>query len=97
MRGRVSLGFAVRSKFALDPLTVQPVAASVASVTRSAQRLNGLPGNTQSRLVVRGTGAPIRETLTSYAKSDPTVSTVGAGGSTSIFSAPSRTFVVEYP
>ena len=97
VRGRVSLGFAVRSKFALDPLTVQPVAASVASVSRSAQRPSGLPGNTQSRLVVRGTGAPIRETLTSYAESDPTVSAVGAGGWTSIFSAPSRTFVVEYP
>ena len=93
---RTATGFALRSRVALDPNTGEPIGSSVADAQRSAQRPNGVGGITDDRQFIAGTGAPVRETLTSYAESPPTASG-GAGGLQAIFTAPARTFVTEYP
>jgi RHS repeat-associated protein len=95
---RTPAGFALKATAPLDPVTGQFIPASVTELQRSAQRPNLVPGITHSRSRVRGVqgiGAPVREVLTSFV--EETTATGGVGGLTSVFSAPTRTFVVEYP
>ena len=109
-------GFATRSSFALDPTpdgpsSAEPIEQSVAFLQRNAQRPNLLPSLTHTRVSIRATGAPVRETLTSYAEFAPTTACPGVGsfandststcpalgGLESQFSGPSCIFQVEYP
>ena len=113
---RSSTGFALLSSFPLDPLPDDPKTAdridqSVVVIKRNPQRPNMAGGATLVRAVVSGTGAPISETLTSFAESNPTTLCPGIGSSSadpsancpafggleSVFSAPNRTLSVEYP
>jgi RHS repeat-associated protein len=96
MATRTATGFAVRTREPLDPDSGNSIGASVSDSQRSAQRPNGIPGITHDRSFVAGTGAPVREMLTSYAESAPTA-TGGSGGLQAVFSGPTRTFVTEYP
>jgi Concanavalin A-like lectin/glucanases superfamily/Insecticide toxin TcdB middle/N-terminal region len=116
MKVRSFTGFAVHSSFALDPTyddlsLSSPVPASILHAVRNAQRPNGLPGFTQVRDSMQGSGAPVRETLISYAESDPTTVCAGigsndadptstcpmTGGVQPVFSSAARSLVVEYP
>jgi RHS repeat-associated protein len=95
MKTRTQAGFAIRRSMSLDPVTGRPIAASVETTLRSAQRPDLVSSITNTRLAVRGSGAPVRESLVSY--SEVTTATGGIGGLKAVFGAPSRRFEVEYP
>jgi YD repeat-containing protein len=93
---RTSTGFAERTTTPLDPATGAPLPASLAEARRSSQRPNDVPTTTHVRRFIVANGAPVSETLTSYAESAPTA-TGGAGGLDAVYSAATRTFTVDYP
>jgi RHS repeat-associated protein len=95
MATRAPLGFSMRSSVPLDPASGAPIGESIEKVERSAQRPNAVPGVTLTRSVVRGTGAPVGESLVSYAEAR--TSGGGVGGLQSVLSAPTRTLTIEYP
>jgi YD repeat-containing protein len=84
MATRMPNGFALRTRYALDPLpdnpaAAQPIARSLAFFERNAQRPNGLPGLTHTRSVERGSGAPVDETITSFLETGPVTACPGIG------------------
>lgn len=102
MSTRTWTGFAVRSSAPLDASPDDPAAAvalpaSLTTTRRDAQRPHGLPGLTHTRKTITQNGAPVVESLVSYAESSPTITGRGAGELTPIFSAPTRSLTVEYP
>src|SRR5439155_22525615 len=68
--------------------------SSIVSIQRNPQRPESAGGPNATREVVAGTGAPVREALTSYAEQ---VTAVGVGPTRAVYSAPTRTVAVEYP
>ena len=92
---RLPFAFALRTSSPLDPATGAPISASLMTQQRDAQRPNGVGALTHIRTVVRGSGAPVHETLTSY--TEDAALGVGAGGLTATFSAPTDSFEGEYP
>jgi RHS repeat-associated protein len=94
-RTRTVLGFATHTIENLDPSTGAPIPASLTTIVRNAQRPNGVPGPTLSRVIVQGTAALVSEALTSY--TEVTDATGGAGGLAAVYSLATRTLSTDYP
>ncbi|MDN5940489.1 MAG: hypothetical protein L0H94_01285 [Nitrospira sp.] len=88
-------GFAVRNTEVLDSGTGAPVQASVMTAQRNAQRSDGVHSLTHQIQTIRGTGAPVYETLISPVD-HPTTSEISRE-IRAIFSGPTRRLSVEYP